>query len=127
MYNIADEYIKGFNGLGDADADGSDGQKWSASDTTHVIDTVVNAAANMYTAHENSSNQGSTTNTQGGNYNAGGNPSTYSPSSRTLYDNYNYNNQNNSKKETDYTPWIIGGVCAVALLAVVMMSNNNKR
>lgn len=115
MYEIAQTEIQAVNGIGDTPAEPAAAK--SGIDWTSVINTglqvggeVAQTAIDANNPKPNSS--GSSDN------NAGYNPSTYSPG--TI-------NVTSKKKDTDYMPWIIGGVAAVALIAVLMMGNNNKR
>lgn len=125
MYDIAADYISGINGLGDGDTN-----KGSGYDFNNLTTQLIQAGTSIATTAINANNQPSTNNQNGGNY-AGGDPATQSPNgnTRTLYDNNynNNNNYNNSKKDTDWMPWVIGGVAAFALLAVLMMSNGKSK
>lgn len=115
MYDIAANEIQAFNGIGDT-------KSGSGIDWTSVINTTLTQGANVANTAINANNQTGTNTNQGSGTYTGGSPATYSPST------FDYNNANNKKKEeTDYMPWIIGGVAAVALIAVLMMGNNNKR
>lgn len=123
MYDIAADYINGFNGLGDTQPAAD--TKGSGIDWTSVINTGIETGGKIAeTAIDNKQQRQNEANR------AGDNPSTQSPSNYTLPGNYNYNNNNSSNKkqsDTDYMPWIIGGGIALALLMVVMMNNNKKR
>lgn len=126
MYDIAADYINGFNGLGDTAVPEASAQKNAGIDWTSVINTGIETGGKIAeTAIDNKQQR------QNEAYRAGDNPSTYTPSNYTLPGNYNYNNNSNksNKKQsnTDYMPWIIGGGIALALLMVVMMNNNKKR
>lgn len=118
MYDIAHEITAAYNGLGDTPdvtADGS-AAKNNSIDWTSVINTGLNVGGSVANTAINANHQQSNT----GNY-AGGDPSTYTPSTLNIGNN---NNSNSNKKEsTDYLPWILGGA---ALLLVVVMSNSKK-
>jgi hypothetical protein len=115
MYDIAANEIQAFNGIGDT-ADGGT-KSGSSLDWTSIINTTIKEGAGVANTAINANNQTGTNTNQGSGTYTGGSPGTYSPSTF---------NVGSKKEETDYMPWILGGVAAVALIAV-LMGNNNKR
>lgn len=128
MYDIATTEINSFNGLGGDDVPASvltshsetpattGGSTSSGMDWTSIVNTGLQVGGQVAQTAINANHQGSTSTTTGGNY-AGGNPSTYSPSTR------NYGTTS-SESKTDYLPWIIGGVAVLGLFMIMM---NNKK
>lgn len=113
MYEIAQTEIQAVNGIGDTPAEPAAAK--SSIDWTSVINTglqvggeVAQTAIDANNPKPNSSGSS--------NYNAGYNPSTYSPGSV---------NVSTKKQDTDYLPWIIGG--GVALLGIVLLITNDKK
>lgn len=129
MYTIAENEINTVNGLGDTAVPASvlppesSSTKASGSgiDWTSVINTGLQQGSNIAQTAINAHNQTGNSNT---NYAAGGDPATYTPSTR----NYNTNTSGNTNKGiTDYLPWIIGGVAVVGLMFVMMSNTNDKK
>lgn len=116
MYEIANEITATYNGLGDTPDVTADGNG-NGIDWTSVINTGLNVGGSVANTAINANHQTSNT---GNNYNAGGNPSTYMPSTVNIG-----NNSSNKKSNLDdYLPWIVGGCAAFALLLILM---NNKK
>lgn len=132
MYTIAENEITTVNGLGDTavpasvlPSESSSPKSGSGIDWTSVINTGLQQGSNIAQTAINAHNQTGNSNTNtGGNYAAGGDPATYTPSTRT----YKTNTSGNTNKGiTDYLPWIIGGVAVAGLMFVMMSSNNDKK
>lgn len=119
MYDIAHEITHVYNGLGDTPDVMADGASGSGIDWTSVINTGLNVGGQVANTAINANHQNSNT---GSNYNAGYNPSTYSPS--TVNVSSGTSGRNNQQSTTDYLPWIIGGCGVLALLILLM---NNKK
>lgn len=115
MYEIAQTEIQAVNGIGDTPAEpaAKSGVNW-----TDVIKTGLQVGGEVAETAIEANNPKPNSSGNSSDNSAGYNPSTYSPG--TI-------NVTSKKTDTDYMPWIIGGVAAVALIAVLMMGNNNKR
>lgn len=143
MYDIVKEEIESVNGLAALNMDTITAITNLANQTANSVATVTNSMANLKAAKN--ANQvvytGTTTtpswvektkqmaekqlNAGGGGTTVvgenGGNP--YAPGG-SLYDSGN--NNNSQKKETDWTPFLIGGAIGLGLLLVFMMNNKKK-
>lgn len=104
MYDLAQEEISSVNGLGTINGNG-----WLANNALDLVNTAGNVAANIISATKGGNSNTSTT----GQY-VGGNTATQSPVFIPV------STGTTEKKETDWTPIIIGGV---ALVAVLMFMN----
>ncbi len=147
MYDIVREEIESVNGLAALNLDTITAITNLANQTANSVATVTNSMANLKAAKN--ANQvvytGTTTTPSwvqktremaekqlnaggGGNTVVGENGANpYAPGG-SLY-NYNSgsnNNNNNQKKETDWTPFFIGGAIGLGLLLVFMMNNKKK-
>lgn len=100
MYDLAQEEISSVNGLGTINGSG-----WLANNALDLINTAGNVTANIISATKGNKNSNSY---------VGGNTATQSP----VY--IPVSTGTTEKKETDWTPIIIGGV---ALVAVLMFMN----
>lgn len=101
MYDLAQEEISSVNGLGRINGNG-----WLANNALDLINTAGNVTANIISATKGNKSSSST--------NVGGSTATQSP----VY--IPVSTGTTEKKETDWTPFIIGGV---ALVAVLMFMN----
>lgn len=142
MYDIVKEEIESVNGLAALNMDTITAITNLANQTANSVATVTNSMANLKAAKN--ANQvvytGTTTtpswvektkqmaekqlNAGGGGTvvgENGGNP--YAPGG-SLYDSGN--NNNSQKKDTDWTPFLIGGAIGLGLLLVFMMNNKKK-
>ena len=102
MYDLAQEEISSINGLGTINGSG-----WLANNALDLINTAGNVTANIISATKGSGSSSSSTN-------VGGSTATQSP----VY--IPVSTGTTEKKETNWTPFIIGGV---ALVAVLMFMN----
>lgn len=110
MYQIAANEIDAVNGL----AGENTAENWQ------IVQDMITTSANAFATVNDSLNNNSSNQQQGSSTIVGGNPSTYSPNVRPL-------TTTSKKEETNYLPWIIGGVGVVLLLSMLVMSNNKKR
>ena len=111
MLQIAENEINSFNGLaGDGERDiaaaqtgGTSNNGWqTAQNMIDSTSTLINAGANFVDSLNNNSSSSNGTNYTPYNYNWGVTPA--------------------PQKQTDYVPWILGGLGVVLLFGVVMFN-----
>lgn len=112
MYSIAQAEIQGFNG--------DNSGQWIEI-LPDLVTATGGAASSIITASNSGGSSSSNQQQNGGGTIVGGNSSTYSPGTRPL------NTGTAKKEETNYLPWIIGGVGALLLVGILVMNNNNKK
>lgn len=141
MYDIVKEEIESVNGLAALDMNTVTAIANLANQTANSVATVTNSFANLKAAK--TATTGSTvnpttsappkwvTNTRemiekqinaGGGTVVGENGANPYTNGGSLYNG----NNNNQKKETDWTPFLIGGAIGLGLLLVFMMNNKKK-
>lgn len=138
MYDIVKEEIESVNGLAALNMDTITAITNLANQTANSVATVTNSFANLKAAKTGSTVNPTTapkwvTNTRemiekqinaGGGTVVGENGANPYANGGSLYNSGN--NNNSQKKDTDWTPFFIGGAIGLGLLLVFMMNNKKK-